>query len=219
VKPKPSRRTIEVIARGQHRKALVSTSEAHLRDVVLAGQRIGLTVRKRCHWLLEDFVRRDPAELSTGERQMLLDNLVALACGFGLNATIPSTVSTIRYASDDPVATDPAALRALWEGIGQLAAAHQAPATLPAAERTLIKQGGPGPYVRLRYDVAARGLAEAARHAAAELLAACDRLRECPECHQLFVANRRQERHPTCARRARDARRPSRQPKSKKARR
>jgi hypothetical protein len=55
--------------------------------------------------------------------------------------------------------------------------------------------------------------AAALLHAVADLLIACERLRECPECSRLFLAVRRQERHVKCARKDRDARRPSRQKK------
>jgi hypothetical protein len=70
-----------------------------------------------------------------------------------------------------------------------------------------------GPYLHLARRRSLEGLADQVVMAAARLLEACDRLRVCPECDRIFVARRRQERHPDCARRARDSRRHSRQKK------
>ena len=178
------------------------------RDYQLAAQRIGHTVDERCHWLLERFVTQDPADLSTGERVTLRDNLFAFAVGLG------ATWQT--FSSKDPLAHDQAAQRSLWLEVVALTRAHRKPVVLPEAKAVLEGKKNSGPYTRLAVARQADGLAPMVLLAAAELLARCERLRECPECHLLFVAQRRQERHPTCARRARDSRRPNRQPANQK---
>ena len=185
------------------------------RDVGLAHQRIGTTPDDRGRWLLSDCLEDDPAELSAGERATLRDNLVALMLGLPGPERMPTQKD---WAFDDPVWTDDSALGAVWAQLGALATAHHQPgAKLPAAKEERLQQTWPAaPYVKLERVRQLDGAAAIRLDAAAAVLAACTRLRECPECRRLFVARRRQERHPTCARRARDARRPSRQPVNQK---
>jgi hypothetical protein len=196
--------------------SLKAEQERRYRDWDLARQRIGTTTETRCRWLLEEFVARDPATLSTGELATLRDNLLAL---IGLGGPMDKDARPPQVAGhvggdvdfDDPVLVDDAALRALWEAVGRLAQAHRTEAPLPGAEETLARASYGRGYVRLHRRRQLKGLTDFVILEAASLLAACERLRECPECHLLFVARRRQERHPKCARQARDRRRPSRQ--------
>jgi hypothetical protein len=186
------------------------------RDVALAHQRIGTTTEARCRWLLDEFVIRDPAALSSGELATLRDQLLALA-GFGgaFEGPLPgpANMSGTLDMDRDPVLVDDGALRQVWERVGALTRAHQAPVVLPPGEEILTVNYRGGPYVRLTREWVTNSLADLVILRAVSLLEDCDRLRICPECDRIFVARRRQERHPRCARKARDARRPSRQPK------
>ena len=184
-----------------------------MRDVGVAYHRIGgPSTEARCRWVLEEFVPRDPATLSSGDVANLRDNLQALA-GYGGLAEAGSPFDAGEIEWNDPVLVDDAALHTLWERVGALAQAQRTPAPLPSGDDMLTQRVRSGPYVRLERVRAVKGLANVVILSTAKLLEACDRLRECPECHRLFVARRRQERHPPCARKARDARRPSRQKK------
>jgi hypothetical protein len=190
----------------------IAEADRHLRDIALAHQRIGTTVETRARWLLEDFVARDPATLATGELATLRDNLQALA-GYGGLTVGPTTgaAMTASMGYDDPVLVDEAALRAVWARVVALTQAHREPVPLPAQKEMFMRLTTGGSYLRLsrRSDVA--GLADQIVIEAARVLEGCERLRVCPECDRIFVARRRQERHPKCARQARDRRRPSRQ--------
>jgi hypothetical protein len=81
------------------------------RDINLAMQRLG-GVDDRCRWVLEDFVVRDPDEVSTGERALVRDNLAALA--FGMPQVSVASDRQATWGFDDPVLTDDKALRSLW---------------------------------------------------------------------------------------------------------
>ena len=198
------------------RRARTKVAEAERRahDLARAHQRIGGTVDERTRWVVEGFAARDPADLSTGERATLRDDLLALAHGIltGADALAGQWALTgYSWSSGDPVLTDDDALRELWRQISKLATAHQGRVPLPQAETFLERRVRGGRYVRLELTHRAGvGLATTILYRVAELLSTCERLVECPECHRLFVARRRQERHPVCARRARDRRRPSR---------
>lgn len=176
-----------------------------MRDVMLAAARLG-GIDGRCRWLLDDFVPHDPDSLSAAERALARDNLAALAFG---HPSVPASItSSHSFNFKDPVLTDDASLRAVWQEIGRLANAHRdpVPSRIEGAFRAVARM----PYVRLRLWHRDTNLAATLIYSVRSLFEACERLRECPECHRLFVANRRQERHPQCARKARDARRPSR---------
>ena len=182
--------------------------EQRERDVELAHKRIGQTVDDRCRWLLDDFAERDPdTTMATAERAVLRDNLRALAEG------LPADRDQMTVKLDDP---PDAALHALWAQLVALTRAHTTYAPLPPlTDEGLWQRWKPASSRRVRLE-RRHGWPDfktALFHRAADLLVACERLKECPECHRLFVARRRQERHPACARKARDARRPSRQPK------
>jgi hypothetical protein len=183
------------------------------RDIALAQERLG-TLESRCRWLLSDFAARDPDTLSTSERAMVRDNLMALALG-------PRPGADWRWVAvneNDPLDEE---LSALWQRVVALTRAHRESVQLPPLGGWLGRMpAGPDPssaarvpYVRMGRGYRADDFEAALLHAVADLLISCERLRECPECGQLFVAVRRQERHPKCARKARDARRVSRQPK------
>jgi len=128
---------------------------------------------------------------------------------------VPATDRQATWVFDDPVLTDDKALRSLWDAIGKLTNAHRAPMEW-SARGTFKRKEAPGPYIRLHFERYAGNLFGAACVAVEDLLGACTRLRECPECQRLFVARRRQERHAKCARQRRDRNRPSRSKKSKK---
>ena len=186
--------------------------ERRMRDINLAMKRLG-GVDERCRWLLEEFAMRDPAQLSTAERALVRDNLAALA--FGMPQIPATTNRRVGWGFDDRVLTDDRSLRAVWRSVRNYADAHRAPFGMSFGG-TFKRLETPGPYVRLHLEAQARGLANALRFAVVEVLSACTRLRECPECHRLFVARRRQERHPKCARQRRDRNRPSRRKSAKK---
>jgi hypothetical protein len=204
---------------------LVAWVAQRSRDVALARQRIGMTTDDRCRWLLEDFCARDPATLSTAERAMMRDNMLALAQvpfppygGPEDDARLelpPLPDGGGTFALDDP---PDAELRPLWQKVVNLTCAHRAPAPLPAVKEVLCSAPGRMANGRLRLGRrrASPDFQTTLLHRVADLLEHCERLRECPECHMLFVMRRRQERHPKCARKARDARRPSRQPENRK---
>jgi hypothetical protein len=185
-----------------------------LRDVQLAVERLG-TPENRCRWLLSDFVARDPDSLSTAERALWRDNLMALIFGVGW---FPGEWSMTMDVNDPP----DEALPALRQRVVALTRAHREAVLLPPLEGRLVRDllsrsTAPAvqtPYVRMAREYSAVDFEAALLHVVADLLIRCERLRACPECGLLFVARRRQERHPTCARKARDARRPSRQPKN-----
>jgi hypothetical protein len=202
---------IQVVVRGlaEHQ----SEHDRRTRDINLAMKRLG-GVDDRCRWLLEDFVARDPDALSTGERVIARDNLQALAFGMP-SVPIQATDRRAGWAGDDPVLTDDRAFRALWQRIAELAAAHRTPVPW-ATEGVFTRQHTPGPYIHFRVEAHGRGLASAVQAAVIDLLSAGTRIRECPECHRLFVARRRQERHAKCARQRRDRNRPSRNKKGLK---
>jgi hypothetical protein len=184
---------------------------ARCRDIALADQRLG-TLENRCRWILDDFAARDPNTLSTSERALWRDNLMALALG-------PRPGGNWRWITvheDDPLDVE---LRSLWQRVVALTRAHRESVNLPPLAGWLGRAPADAatssvartPYVRMGRGYRADDFAAALLHAVADVLIGCERLRECPECGQLFVAVRRQERHPRCARMARDARRPSRQ--------
>ncbi len=181
-------------------------------DLERAGERIGTTVEARCRWVLEHLIPHDPSQLSTSERATLRENLMALARG--LFGQVPPMVTRASYSLGDPVWTDDPALRELWLRIGALARAHQSPVPLPDTKFTLSRRADPK-YVVLERTLQISDFGPLVLHRIVDLLTACTRLRECPECHNLFVARRRQERHPKCARARRDAKRPSRQKKGR----
>jgi hypothetical protein len=185
-----------------------------VRDLELAVERIGTTTEARCRWLLEEFVPRDPTSLASGEVTTLRDNLQALAW-HGAGARPPNVGASGWYNTDDPVLVDDGALRQVWERVCALTRAHQAGVMLPLGEELLRRAPttSPGSYLRLERHRVIEGLADRVVFNSARLLEACDRLRVCPECDRIFVARRRQLRHGTCARQARDRRRPSRQKK------
>jgi hypothetical protein len=194
--------------------------ERRQRDVELAHQRIGATVDERCTWLLDDFAPRDPDTLSSGERALAWDALFALAEGVRDSAgRLPEDLQYSYRAPGEPLPD--AELRDLWERIGALARAHRQPVPLPPIAEQFWARGTFRNAKRRSARVilqrhrnadspAGPGFGTALLHRVADLLAACERLRECPECNRLFVAKRRQDRHPKCARQARDRNRPSR---------
>jgi hypothetical protein len=145
---------------------------------------------------------RDPGTLSTGERAIWRDNLMALVLG-------PRANQGARYVQlyeDDPLGKN---LRDLWLVARLLDGAHRASVSLPSLEGFIGPVVAPRtsartPYVRLARGHRAEHFHVALLHAMADLLIGCERLRECAECHRLFVATRRQERHKACAQRARD---------------
>jgi hypothetical protein len=114
---------------------------------------------------------------------------------------------------DDPVLVDDAALRAVWARVVALTRAHREPVALPLRKEMFMQLSTGGSYLRLSRRAEVVGLADQIIIEAARVLEGCERLRVCPECDRIFVARRRQERHPQCARQARDRRRPSRQKK------
>jgi len=190
--------------------------EQKQRDIALARERIGTTVDDRCRWLLDDFAVRDPDMVATGERAVLRDNLHALAEGLEPRApgeqAWPEPIDTTGHPLPNPPDAD---LRGIWEQVVALTRAHIDPASagLPSVDEMLWARWRPTSgkrSIRLERHRVWPDLTTALLHRVADLLAACERLRECPECHRLFVARRRQERHATCARKARDRRRPSR---------
>jgi len=199
----------------RHRDVAVADDARYRRDVALARERIGTTIDDRCRWLLDDFAVRDPDALSTGERAVLRDNLHALAEGMKPRG-IPEwafPIDATGCSLPDPPDAD---LRGVWERAVALTRAHVQPADLPGVPEELWTRWRPTSgkrSIRLERHRDWPDLTTALLHQVADLLAACERLRECPECHRLFVARRRQERHPKCARQARDSRRPSRQKK------
>jgi hypothetical protein len=177
--------------------------DQHQRDIDLALKRLGETAHDRARWILDDFVVRDPDQLSSGERLTLRQNLEALA-------RTRSGEFSHSWRLDDPLWTSDAALREFWERARALAEAHRRPVTLPDAPEMFQRRSLGGPYVRLARIRRPDDAATAVLYAVADNLAECDRLRECLRCHRLFVANRRQLRHEVCARQTRDEKRPGR---------
>ena len=216
-------------ALGQRLRAQFEQQE---RDIALARARIGATSEERCRWLLDEFASRDPDTLATGERATVRDNLHALAEGLPVDDPVIGGTRVFPPTGPRPYdasgrlgpALDETDLRSVWTQVLALTRAHHQPVRLPKIEETLWAPGlvprGSKRRIRLiRHHDRWPDFTSAVLHQAAELLvrvAESGRLGECPECGELFVARRRQERHPKCARTARDARRPSRQPKSKK---
>ena len=184
------------------------------RDIELAQARLG-DVDGRCRWLLDVFTATPPDAISSTERAVWRDNLMALVLG-------PRPGGGWRWAhvyEREPLGSE---LRGLWQKIGALVGSHRESVELPPLKGWLGRQDGPAdpgvvtPYVRFGRGYKAGDFEAALLHAVADLLIACQRLRECDECHHLFVAKRRQTPHPKCARRVHDRNRPSRAKKGAK---
>jgi hypothetical protein len=165
----------------------------------------GPNPRKRARWLVETFLANDPAALTPGEvltRQEELGALVFMAVREG----------TLNGA-DMTISDNPADLHPIWKGLRD--SVHRWIGGEPIAMEmvaTFQRRPGPGNDIRgERSKAKVVGLQNAALFAALDLLADSKvRLGTCPECHKLFVPERRQKRHPKCARQARDINRPDR---------
>lgn len=185
---------------------------ARSRDIRLAAERIGNTVDKRCRWLLDEFAPRDPDTMTSAERLMLRDHLQALSIHRWRHIDAETDLPPDPPGHVALLLNEPAdeALRGLWQDVVALTRidVNAFPVPLPDTgdglwiQRTSNKGWVAFGRCRLRGDFRAVLL-----HHVADLLVACKRLRVCPECHGLFVAQRRQERHAACARQARDRRR------------
>jgi hypothetical protein len=183
---------------------------ARERDIALAQERLG-DVNGRCRWLLDVFTATDPQAIATSERAVWRDNLLAIAIG-----PLPGGLRRlVTFREKEPLNED---IPDLWQKIVKLTGAHRGGSVdLPPLRGWLGRLDGEASdkYVHLGrgYGVGSQdvsGFEAHLLHAVADLLIACDRLKECPECKRLFVARRRQERHPLCARRRLDRNRPSR---------
>jgi hypothetical protein len=178
--------------------------EDRRRDIELAAERLG-GPEDRCRWILDDFTARDPHTLPKTERALWRDKLMALVLGVGVGRGMWRWMT---IGENEPLDEE---LYGLWQRVGQLVAAHQGPVLLPPLTGALARLPGDAgatktktPYVRLTRTYRAEDFESALLHAVADLLIGCERLRECDECHRLFVATRGQKRLKVCARRQRD---------------
>lgn len=180
------------------------------RDIQLADERLG-NFDERCRWILDVFAVRDPATIAASERAVWRDNLMALVLG----KRPPSVVRWAgRLHENEPLDED---LPQLWRRVVALVGAHHESVPLPSLvawfgrhPATADDPPAKTPYARMGVGLEAKDFETSLVYAVMGLLSACDTLRECDECHRLFVANRRQKRHPKCARRFHDRNRPSR---------
>lgn len=184
----------------------------------------GTDERERAKWLVETFVYEDPDELSSGRRLDRRQELAALVLLSMIGKTAAPTITEarVRLGAAGELA-DAAALRTAWRNISECIQrwAKGEPITLPSITTTveLRPETPTGKDLRARIMRVGEGLGTTALYAVFDLLAHPDvRLRVCSVCKKLFVPNRRQERHPKCARQLRDSKRPERGKKAKKGR-
>jgi len=183
--------------------------DARRRNIELADAQLG-NLDERCHWLLDEFMTRDPDAILPSERAVWRDKLMALVLG----ARPGAGYRLLDLFENDPLEEE---IRGLWERVVALTDAHRASVKLPQLEvwfgrHPETADGAPvrTPYVRMGRGYRAGDFQTALLWTVVDLLSACQKLRECPECHHLFVARRRQERHAKCARKYWDRNRPSR---------
>lgn len=141
----------------------------------------------------------------------------ALGVGFCLllGRRPPSVVRiSQRLHENEPLDKD---LPQLWRRVVELVGAHRDSVRLPDLKvwfgrHPIPAEDSPAvtPYARMGIGLEAEDFETSLIYTVIELLSACTTLRECDECKRLFVATRRQKRHPKCARKYHDRNRPSR---------
>ncbi len=180
-----------------------------------ARERLGATAYDHARWVLR-FAERDPRGLLAVELADLRDDLRILAAEGA--PSVARNLTMGQWEWNDPVLTNPRALRSLWRKVVALTRAGARSVTLPPVKETyLCRVTGPRDLMlERRREATTPGVAPILLHTIADVLSTAGiRLRLCPECKQPFVAVRRQERHPACAQRARDRRRKPKRRKNK----
>lgn len=177
----------------------VEHGEQKRRDLEIAARRVGSTPQQRIRWFVEEFLAEDPRELSTPEhiaREDQATMFVALSL-----SDAGSMLSEASIITGTGGTFGDEHLREVWLEVSDLLRRFEKgePVQIPSTPTYARRRTDTGRD--LRVQIVRTGEGRAAFVAAVfDLLSQDVRVRRCDECDKFFIPERRQERHPACAR-------------------